>query len=59
MLAYLDEDFFRAVEKDLKEYSRDYSKLIERSKILDIQERDRMPDYEKSFEILNNFGATV
>lgn len=56
---YLNEAFFKAVEKDLQEYSMDYSGAIERSKMFDIQERERMADLERSYEILEHFGAII
>ncbi len=56
---YLDEDFFRAVEKDLQQYSMDYSGAIKRSKMFDIQEQDRIAELEKSYEILEHFGAIL
>lgn len=59
MTEYLNEQVLKAIERDLDEYSRDYNKLIERSKMIDIQEQDRIPDHVKSFEILNNFGAII
>ena len=59
MQAYLDENFFEAVRKDLKKYSTNYDMAIERSKMLECQEKERMASLETSYEILEHFGAIM
>ncbi len=59
MQAYLNEEFFRTVGEELHQYSTDYKKAIERSDMFDKQERDRLADLEKSYEILEHFGVLI
>ena len=59
MHAYLNEEFFRTVGEELHQYSTDYKKAIERSDMFDKQERDRLSDLEKSYEILEHFGVLI
>ncbi len=59
MQAYLNEEFFRMVGEELHQYSTDYKKAIERSDMFDKQERDRLSDLEKSYEILEHFGVLI
>lgn len=59
MQTYLDENFFEAVRKDMQKYSTDSDMAIERSRMLEYQEQERIASLGKCYEILERFGAIM
>lgn len=55
----LDEKFFTAVREDLQKYSTDYDAAIERSKMLERQEQERLTNLHEAWEALNCLGPIV
>lgn len=54
---YITEEFYRNVQRDLKEYSNDYDAIMERTRILDDLQQKNNQRAEKSYSLMENFGA--
>lgn len=56
---YLNEEFYKSVQNELKQYASSYELIRERSAILEQLEQQRMAREEESYEILEKFGAIL
>lgn len=55
----LDDNFFEEVRKEMHNYSTDSDMAIARSRMLEHQEQERIAVQERSYEILDRFGAIM
>lgn len=55
--AYITEEFYRDVQRELKKYSNDYDAIMERTRILDDLQQKNNRRVEESYSLLENFGA--
>ena len=54
---YITNDFYKAVQRESKQYSKNYEAIIERTRVLnELQKRLDCRD-EINYNLLNNFGA--
>lgn len=55
--AYITDEFYRVVQRELRQYSNDYGAIMERTRVLDdLQQKTNRRD-EESYSLLENFGA--
>lgn len=59
MPTYLNEQFYKNVKKEVKQYVNNYECMTERSEIIENQERERLIEEEESYAILEKFGAIL
>lgn len=55
--AYITEEFYREVQRDLKKYSNDYDAIMERTRILEDLQQKNNRRAEESYSLMENFGA--
>lgn len=55
--AYITDEFYRVVQHDLKQYSKDYEAIMERTRVLDDLQKKADCRDEESYSLLKNFGA--
>lgn len=59
MSTYLNENILMNIERELTQYVNDYESMNQRVQIIEEQERKTLHELEKSYEILDGFGAIL
>lgn len=55
--AYITDEFYKAVQRELKQYSKDYDAIMERTRALHDLQNETNRRGEESYRLLKNFGA--
>ena len=54
---YITDEFYECVQHDLKQYSKDYDAIMERTRLLDDLQKEINCRDDESYKILTNFGT--
>ena len=54
---YITDEFYECVQNDLKQYSKDYDAIMERTRLLDDLQKEINCRDDESYKILTNFGT--
>ncbi len=55
--AYLTEEFYKSVRKEVKKYVNDYEEIQKRTRKLEELDKERSIRDERSYVLLKEFGA--